>query len=149
MVSYNSTAIFQPSSWQDYGSSCGNIMIPPTAILSAYLVPRDSFAIFTPCKARSFRNKCRWGKVRLRGKPKEGCYWRDYKAVRLQEIYYGAFFDENQSLIDYVNSQSLVNPLFCLGDGHDGVWNLVQEFGCEQLDCVEILDWFQQDRKSL
>lgn len=82
------------------------------------------------------------GKVRLRSKPEEACYWRDYKAVRLQGIYYGAFFDEKQSLIDYVNSQSLTDPLFCLGDGHDGIWNLVQEFGYEQLDCVEILDWF-------
>lgn len=68
------------------------------------------------------------GKVRLRGKPKEGCYWRDYKTVRLQGIYYGAFFDSNQSLIDYVNSQPLINPLVCLGDGHEGVWNLVREF---------------------
>jgi hypothetical protein len=48
------------------------------------------------------------GKVRLRGKPKAGCHWRDYKAVRLQSTYYGAFFDENQSLVDYVNSQHLV-----------------------------------------
>ena len=45
------------------------------------------------------------GKVRLRGKPQVGCQWRDYKTVRLQGIYYGAFFDDNQSLIDYVNSQ--------------------------------------------
>jgi hypothetical protein len=60
------------------------------------------------------------GKVRLRGKPKAGCQWRDYKTVRLQGIYYGAFFDDNQSLIDYVNSQSLVNPLVCLGDGRFG-----------------------------
>ena len=72
------------------------------------------------------------GKVRLRGKPKAGCHWRDYKTVRLQGIYYGAFFDDNQSLVDYVNSQCLVNPLVCLGDGHDGVWNLVKELG--QLD---------------
>lgn len=57
------------------------------------------------------------GKVRLRGEPKAGSYWRDYKAVRLSGIYYGAFFDDNQSLIDYVNSQPLVNPLVCLGDG--------------------------------
>jgi hypothetical protein len=68
------------------------------------------------------------GKVRLRGKLKQSCQWRDYKAVRLQGIYYGAFFDDNQSLVDYVNSQHLVNPLVCLGDGHDGVWNLVKEF---------------------
>jgi hypothetical protein len=82
------------------------------------------------------------GKVRLRGKPKAGCHWRDYKAVRLQGTYYGAFFDENQSLIDYVNSQHLVNPLVCLGDGHDGVWNLVREFGSDQSSRCEILDWF-------
>ncbi len=24
-----------------------------------------------------------------------------------------------------VNSQPLTNPLVCLGDGHDGIWNLV------------------------
>lgn len=81
------------------------------------------------------------GKVRLRGKPTEGSYWRDYKAVRLQGIYYGAFLDSNQSLIDYVNSQQLVNPLVCLGDGHDGVWNLVKEFAIAN-QRWEILDWF-------
>jgi len=82
------------------------------------------------------------GKVRLRGKPLAGCYWRDYKTVRLQGIYYGAFFDDNQSLVDYVNSQELVNPLVCLGDGHDGVWNLVKEFGQDQFSRCEILDWY-------
>jgi len=83
------------------------------------------------------------GKVRLRGKPKAGCHWRDYKTVRLQGIYYGAFFDDNQSLVDYVNSQRLVNPLVCLGDGHDGVWNLVKEFGQgEHFQRWEILDWY-------
>lgn len=82
------------------------------------------------------------GKVRLRGKPKAGCHWRDYKAIRLQGMYYGAFFQDNQSLVDYVNSQHPVNPLVCLGDGHDGVWNLVREFGTDQLSRCEILDWF-------
>ncbi len=83
------------------------------------------------------------GKVRLRGKPQLGCHWRDYKTVRLQGIYYGAFFNDNQSLIDYVNSQGLVNPLVCLGDGHDGVWNLVEEFGKkEHFERWEILDWY-------
>ncbi|WP_144266097.1 ISKra4-like element ISPle1 family transposase [Pleurocapsa sp. PCC 7327] len=82
------------------------------------------------------------GKVRLRGKPKAGCHWRDYKTVRLQGIYYGAFFDDNQSLIDYVNSQQLLDPLVCLGDGHDGVWNLVREFGQDQFSRCEILDWY-------
>jgi hypothetical protein len=83
------------------------------------------------------------GKVRLRGEPQAGGYWRDYKTVRLQGIYSGAFFDDNQSLVDYVNSQELVNPLVCLGDGHDGVWNLVQQLGqSEQFSRWEILDWY-------
>jgi hypothetical protein len=81
------------------------------------------------------------GKVRLRGEAKALSYWRDYKAVRLGGVYYGAFFDDNQSLIDYVNSQRLVNPLVCLGDGHPGVWNLVQEFGID-FERWEILDWY-------
>ena len=81
------------------------------------------------------------GKVRLRGEPKAGSHWKDYKAVRLESRYYGAFFDDNQSLIDYVNSQKLLNPLVCLGDGHQGVWNLVSEFGPKQ-QRREILDWY-------
>lgn len=81
------------------------------------------------------------GKVRLRGEPKAGSYWRDYKAIRLNSTYYGAFFDDNQSLIDYVNSQALLNPLVCLADGHPCVWNLIQEFGTNQ-QRWEILDWY-------
>jgi hypothetical protein len=63
--------------------------------------------------------------------------------VRLQGIYYGAFFADNQSAVDYVNSQPLVNPLVCLGDGHDGVWNLVKQFGRpDNFQRWEILDWY-------
>lgn len=82
------------------------------------------------------------GKVRLRSQIKggESC-WRDYKAVRLQGIYYGAFFQDNLSLTDWVNSQRLVYPLICLGDGHDGVWNLFQEIG-STVQRQEILDWY-------
>ncbi|RUT01528.1 hypothetical protein DSM106972_066250 [Dulcicalothrix desertica PCC 7102] len=53
-----------------------------------------------------------------------------------------AFFHDNQSLIDYVNSQPLVNPLVCLGDGHDGVWNLARELGTAEFQRLEILDWY-------
>lgn len=37
------------------------------------------------------------GKVRLRDKSKAGSYWRVTCAVRLGGVYYGAFFDDNQS----------------------------------------------------
>lgn len=81
------------------------------------------------------------GGMRLRGALGEGCHWRDYKAVRLQSIYYNALFQENQSLIDFVNTQPLTNPLVCLGDGHDGIWNLIGELATRETRW-EILDWY-------
>jgi len=65
------------------------------------------------------------GKVRLRSEEKGSCtYWKEYKTGRLQGIYYGAFFQDNLSLINWVSSQNLAQTIYCLGDGHDGVWNL-------------------------
>ena len=82
------------------------------------------------------------GKVRIRSQVQgRESYWRDYKAVRLQGIYYGAFFQDNLSLSDWVNSQRLLFPLVCLGDGHDGVWNLFAEIGSTEMR-QEILDWY-------
>ena len=81
------------------------------------------------------------GKVRLRTPKGQECEWRDYKAVRLGGIYYGAFFHDHQSLLDWVNSQRLVTPLVCLGDGHDGVWKLFTEIGSSSTR-LEILDWY-------
>jgi hypothetical protein len=65
------------------------------------------------------------GKVRLRKAGGEGSHWLDYKAVRLHGSYYRAFFLDNQALINYVNSQPLSELLTCLGDGHDGICNII------------------------
>lgn len=81
------------------------------------------------------------GKVRLRNLKDTDSPWRDYKAVRLQGIYYAAFYQDNDSLVDYVNAQRLLSPLVCLGDGHDGVWNLFSEIATSESRC-EILDWY-------
>lgn len=81
------------------------------------------------------------GKVRLRDLKDAESRWRDYKAVRLEGIYYGAFYQDNWSLVDYVNSQRLISPLVCIGDGHDGVWNLFNQIATPQTRC-EILDWY-------
>lgn len=81
------------------------------------------------------------GKVRLRtpkGQPSE---WRDYKGVNLHECCVGAFFQDNASLVDWVNTQLLSHPLTCLGDGHDGIWNIYQEIGSVS-HRREILDWY-------
>ena len=40
-----------------------------------------------------------------------------------------------------MNSQRLTNPLFCLGDGHDGLWNLFEEISSAE-SRREILDWY-------
>ena len=82
------------------------------------------------------------GQVRLRNETKgEGCYWKDYKAICLDNVYSGAFFQNNQDLIDWTNSQKLLHPMYCLGDGHAGIWNIFKEIGdTEQRQ--EILDWY-------
>jgi hypothetical protein len=53
------------------------------------------------------------GKVRLRnedrGKP---CYWKDYQALCLYNVYCGAFFQSEQYLIDSTNSQKLLHPIY-------------------------------------
>ena len=59
----------------------------------------------------------------------------------MQGIYYGAFFQDNQGLIDWINSQKLTNPLYCVGDGHSGIWNIIAEIGDEK-ERIEILDWY-------
>jgi hypothetical protein len=82
------------------------------------------------------------GKVRLRSEEKgKSAYWKEYKTGRLQGIYYGAFFQDNLSLINWVNSQNLGRTIYCLGDGHDGVWNLFAAIADTQRR-QEILDWF-------
>lgn len=81
------------------------------------------------------------GKVRLRDPVGADSPWRDYKAVRVQGIYYNAFFQDNQALIDALCAQRLLSPLVCLGDGHDGVWNLFGELTTVETRW-EILDWY-------
>jgi hypothetical protein len=46
-----------------------------------------------------------------------------------------------------VNTQPLENLLTCLGDGHDGVWNIVGQIATAD-QRQEILDWYHRTRKS-
>jgi hypothetical protein len=57
----------------------------------------------------------------------EGSHWQDYKAVRLHESYYGAFYQDNKALINYINHQPLALLLTCLGDGHEGIWKIISQ----------------------
>jgi len=70
------------------------------------------------------------------------CDWKGYKAVRLHNMQaLAASFQENNLVIDWVNDQPLAPILTCIGDGHDGIWNIIREFTPET-ERREILDWF-------
>ena len=100
-------------------------------------------AEFSPADAKSAVTEVSvdGGKVRLRKETAIGSQWLEYKAVRLQGVYYNAAFTNHQFLIDWINSQKRVNPLICLGDGHSGVWKLTSELATPQTR-LEILDWY-------
>jgi hypothetical protein len=81
------------------------------------------------------------GKVRLRtevvGEPS---IWRDYKAIDTDRGVV-ANFRNNLSLIEWVKAQPLATPLTCLGDGHDGIWNIIAQLTLPE-ERREILDWY-------
>ena len=81
------------------------------------------------------------GKIRLRTPLGEPCMWRDYKAICLHDQATGAWFQDNKGLIDWVNQQPLANPVTCLGDGHDGIWNIIGQVATAP-QRREILDWY-------
>lgn len=80
------------------------------------------------------------GKVRLRTPLGEICIWRDYKAIAT-DAGIVANLHHNQSLIDWINNQPLSTPITCLGDGHDGVWNIIAAISTAE-QRREILDWY-------
>ena len=64
------------------------------------------------------------GKVRLGTAVGKSSEWRDYKGINLDGQVVSAFYRENERLSDWVNQQPLAIPVSCLGDGHDGIWNM-------------------------
>ena len=81
------------------------------------------------------------GMVRLRtplGKPSE---WKNYKAIKIHNRMGMAFFQNNESLLDWIEQQPLSATVNCLGDGHDGVWRIVEKIRTKH-QRREILDWY-------
>jgi hypothetical protein len=81
------------------------------------------------------------GKVRLRTVKGSACIWRDYKAIKLDKNCVEAFFQNTDALINWVNQQPLDGVVSCLGDGHDGIWNIINRIG-KKSQRIEILDWY-------
>jgi hypothetical protein len=81
------------------------------------------------------------GKVRLRTAVGEPCVWKDYKAVATDEGIVMASYQDNDTLVEWVNQQSIAVPLTALGDGHDGVWNIINQMS-SAAQRREVLDWY-------
>lgn len=82
------------------------------------------------------------GNIRIRTPEGQPCIWQGYKAVCLHELSaIAASFQENAVVIDWVNRHPLAEVLTCLGDGHDGIWNIVSQLAPET-QRREVLDWF-------
>lgn len=83
------------------------------------------------------------GKICLRGQEKEGSQWRDYKLVSLHQGGCEAFFQDPIGLQQWSNRQNLASIVTFLGDGHSGIWNLIEGFGSLQwLIRRQVLDWY-------
>ena len=80
------------------------------------------------------------GKVRLRTPRGEECCWRDYKAIATNRGII-AHYQDNVGLTDWTTAQPRLTPLTCLGDGHDGIWNIINEVATAP-ERREILDWY-------
>ena len=81
------------------------------------------------------------GSVRLRTPLGQKSEWKNYKALKVHERVGVAFFQDNQSLIEWINQQALSRSIACLGDGHNGIWNIIQQISSEQ-QRREVLDWY-------
>lgn len=81
------------------------------------------------------------GKIRIRTPVGQPCIWKDYKGVCIHDLAVGAFFQDNAALINWVNNQPLANIVTCLGDGHDGIWNIITQLAPNS-ERREILDWY-------
>jgi hypothetical protein len=53
----------------------------------------------------------------------------------------GAWLDNNPALLEWLNDQSFSAVVTCLGDGHDGIWNLFDQMQ-GAVERREILDWY-------
>lgn len=82
------------------------------------------------------------GNIRVRTPKGEISAWLGYKAISLHHHEtVGTSFQNNQVVIDWVNHQQLGSTVTCIGDGHDGIWNIIDQLAPD-VQRREVLDWF-------
>jgi hypothetical protein len=83
------------------------------------------------------------GNVKLNTGAKDEPEWRQYKAVRMnRDGESRAWFQDNAALVETVGTRSMEEVVVCLGDGHDGIWNLHEAVVPKTEQRFEILDWY-------
>lgn len=80
------------------------------------------------------------GKVRIRTPAGQPCQWKDYKTLAT-DVGLIADYHHNARLIGWTHQQPLASPVTCLGDGHDGIWNIIRQLSIPE-QRREILDWY-------
>ena len=82
------------------------------------------------------------GNVRLTSGAKDAPDWRQYKAVRLNRKGESrAWFQDNAAFVTTMSARPKAEVVVCLGDGHDGIWNLHEQIVPQSEQRIEILDW--------
>lgn len=82
------------------------------------------------------------GNIRLITPKGEPCHWRGYKAVRINGDRVGlAYYQDHTSLCLAVNRFRFAARVYCLGDGHVGIWKLYRQMRLPTQQ-EQILDWF-------
>ena len=79
------------------------------------------------------------GKVQIRTPIGQSCQWKNYKTLATDAGIIAAYHN-NALRIDWTHQQPLVSPVTCLGDGQDGIWNIVSQMSIPE-QRREILDW--------
>ncbi len=95
------------------------------------LVQRQAFAapaMSEPVKEASIDG----GTIRLIVESGQQPFKKQYKAVHLAPMQvHAAWLEDNWALLEWLNDQVFVAPLTCLGDGHNGIWNLFAQVSLE------------------
>ncbi len=105
------------------------------------LVHRQNFELPTPEQTVE-ELSVDGGNIRVRTQSGEICAWLGYKAISLHHLgIVGTSFQDNQVVIDWVNDQPLASTVTCIGDGHDGIWNIIDQLAPD-VQRRQVLDWF-------
>lgn len=81
------------------------------------------------------------GNVRVRTPLGEPSAWKNYKAIQIYDDIGFACFQCNETLEKWINKQPLSRVVTCVGDGHDGIWNIMGNIG-KSNQRREVLDWY-------